>query len=88
MPRKKTDTPERAVKRKYEKAHRKEREERRGQFNTTILRTELEEINEFLKDNGYSKRLLICEGYAALKEIKEGIREPKERYFEDVGQNN
>lgn len=75
MPTKREDTPERMIKRNYENAHKEARNNRRGQFNTTISKKELLEINEFLKANGYSKTQLLYEGYLALQEIAKGERE-------------
>lgn len=74
MPTKREDTPERAIKRKYENAHKEARSNRRGQFNTTISKKKLMEINEFLKANGYTKTQLLYEGYLALQEVAAGDR--------------
>ena len=75
MPTKREDTPEREIRRKYEKAHKEVRNNRRGQFNTTISKKNLTEINEFLKRTGFTKTQLLYEGYLALQEIAEGKRE-------------
>lgn len=75
MPTKREDTHEREIKRKYENAHKEARTNRRGQFNTTISKKKLLEINEFLKANGYSKTQLLYEGYLALQEVAKGERE-------------
>lgn len=75
MPTKREDTPEREIRRKYEQAHKEARNNRRGQFNTTISKKKLTEINEFLKRTGFTKTQLLYEGYLALQEIAEGKRE-------------
>lgn len=75
MPTKREDTPEREIRRKYEQAHKEVRNNRRGQFNTTISKKKLTEINEFLKRTGFTKTQLLYEGYLALQEIAEGKRE-------------
>ena len=75
MPTKLEDTPAREVRRKYENSHKQARNNRRGQFNTTISKKKLAEINEFLKRTGFTKTQLLYEGYLALQEIAEGKRE-------------
>ena len=75
MPTKLEDTSKRKIQRKYEDVHKGERNSRRGQFNTTISKKKLVEINEFLKANGYSKTQLLFEGYIALQEVAKGQRE-------------
>lgn len=51
---------------KYEERHRKERKARSLVWGTSVPREKAEEINEFLKKNGYTKVRLIEAGYKAL----------------------
>lgn len=51
---------------KYEERHREERKARSLVWGTSVPREKAEEINEFLKKNGYTKVRLIEAGYKAL----------------------
>ncbi len=65
----KEDTAKRISRRKYEESHKEERKQTCGNFQTMIPRKEYEEINAFLKEQGFTKVALIEAGYNALKEI-------------------
>lgn len=58
----------REIRRKYEEAHKEERDERRMTWGTTLPREFGNDINKFLKEIGKSKVDLICAGFAALME--------------------
>lgn len=60
--------PMREAQRRYEKNHKEERKQMRGQFTTSIPRKEFDEINAFLEKYNIPKRDLIFEGYYALME--------------------
>lgn len=64
---KKVDTPQRIVRRKYEKEHATERKEKNKVWGTSIERGFAEEIDEFLKENCLSKVELIKAGFKALR---------------------
>lgn len=51
---------------KYEERHKEERKARSLIWGTSVPREKAEEINEFLKKNGYTKVRLIEAGYKAL----------------------
>lgn len=51
---------------KYEERHKEERKARSLVWGTSVPREKTEEINEFLKKNGYTKVRLIEAGYKAL----------------------
>lgn len=51
---------------KYEERHKEERKARSLVWGTSVPREKAEEINEFLKKNGYTKVRLIEAGYKAL----------------------
>lgn len=67
-------TPKQRARRKYEVAHKEEREQATKQFNTRLPSNEYDEIVAFLKKHGIPKVDLIRIGYGALlenyKEIK------------------
>ena len=67
---KKEDTPMRISRRKYEEKNKEKRKQANAQFSTFIPRTDFEEINSFLKENGITKVELIYAGYTALKEMQ------------------
>lgn len=50
----------------YEERHKEERKARSLVWGTSVPREKAEEINEFLKQNGYTKVRLIEAGYKAL----------------------
>ena len=68
-------TPKQRARRKYEVAHKEEREQATKQFNTRLPSDEYEEIVAFLKKHGIPKVDLIRIGYGTLlenyKEIKQ-----------------
>lgn len=68
MNNKKEDTPMRITRRKYEEKNKEKRKQANAQFSTFIPRTDFEEINSFLKENGMTKVELIYAGYTSLKE--------------------
>lgn len=53
---------------KYEERHKEERKARSLVWGTSVPREKAEEINEFLKKNGYTKVRLIEAGYKALRD--------------------
>lgn len=67
MNNKKEDTPMRITRRKYEEKNKEKRKQANAQFSTFIPRTDFEEINSFLKENGITKVELIYAGYTSLK---------------------
>lgn len=67
MNNKKEDTPMRITRRKYEEKNKEKRKQTNAQFSTFIPRTDFEEINSFLKENGITKVELIYAGYTSLK---------------------
>ncbi len=73
---KKEDTPNRIIKRRYEDKHKAERKATNGTFSTYLPRSELEEINAFLKEHEITKVELIRQGYNSLKrQIEQGQKE-------------
>ena len=62
----KENTPQRIANRKYEEKNREKRKATSGNFQTMIPRELLEQINEFLKEYGYTKVELIQAGYGEL----------------------
>ena len=62
----KENTPQRIANRKYEEKNREKRKATSGNFQTMIPRELLEQINEFLKEHGYTKVELIQAGYDEL----------------------
>lgn len=64
---KKEDTPQRIVRRKYETEHAAERKEKNKVWGTSIERGFAEEIDRFLKENRLSKVELIKAGFKALR---------------------
>ena len=62
----KENTPLRIANRKYEEKNREKRKATSGNFQTMIPRELLEQINEFLKEYGYTKVELIQAGYEEL----------------------
>lgn len=67
MNNKKEDTPMRITRRKYEEKNKEKRKQANAQFSTFIPRTDFDEINSFLKENGITKVELIYAGYTSLK---------------------
>lgn len=70
MNNRKEDTPMRITRRRYEEKNKEKRKQANAQFSTFIPRTDFEEINSFLKENGITKVELIYAGYTALKEMQ------------------
>ena len=62
----KEDTPERIVRRRYEERHKEERGQKNKVWGTSIEREFAEEIDAFRKEHGLKKVELIYEGYNAL----------------------
>lgn len=62
----KEDTPERIIRRRYEERHREERVQKYKVWGTSIEREFSDEIDVFLKKHGLKKVELIYEGYNAL----------------------
>ena len=62
----KEDTPERIVRRRYEERHREERVQKNKVWGTSIEREFAEEIDAFLKEHNLKKVELIYEGFNAL----------------------
>lgn len=62
----KENTPQRIANRKYEEKNREKRKATSGNFQTMIPRELLDQINEFLKEYGYTKVELIQAGYEEL----------------------
>jgi len=62
----KEDTPQRLANRKYEEKNKEKRKTTSGNFQTMIPRALFDEINEFLKEYGYTKVELIQAGYEEL----------------------
>ncbi len=69
---KKEDTPSRIIKRRYEEKNKDKRKAANGTFGTYLPRSELEEVNAFLKKYGITKVELIRQGYRALQEQIKG----------------
>ena len=63
---KKPDTERRIARRRYEEKHKDERKATNGTFSTSISRSELDEIEAFLKKNRMTKVELIRAGYRVL----------------------
>ena len=63
---KREDTPQRIVRREYERKHKEERKASHIVWGTSVERQTAEEINTFLKENRISKVELIRAGYNAL----------------------
>lgn len=64
----KTSTPMRESRRRYEEKHKETRKERNRVWGTSLAREYAEEIDEFLKTHNISKVDLIYAGYEALKQ--------------------
>ena len=63
---KKEDTAARIARRKYEERNKEKRNEENKIWGTSLKSVYAEEIDEFLKRNGYTKVQLINAGYKAL----------------------
>ena len=61
-------TPKKEIDKRYEIRHKAERKEKHKVWGTSVERKYAEEIDEFLKERGYTKVQLIEAGYKALIE--------------------
>ena len=61
-------TPKKEIDKRYEARHKVERKEKHKVWGTSVERKYAEEIDEYLKGNGYTKVQLIEAGYKALRE--------------------
>ena len=61
-------TPKKEIDKRYETRHKEERKQRHKVWGTSVERKYAEEIDEFLKGNGYTKVHLIEAGYKVLQE--------------------
>ena len=62
----KEDTPERIVRRRYEERHKEERQKKNKVWGTSIERKFSDKIDAFLKEHKLKKVELIYEGFNAL----------------------
>ena len=60
-------TPKKEIDKRYETRHKEERKEKHKVWGTSVGRKYAEEIDDFLKRNGYTKVQLIGAGYKALQ---------------------
>ena len=60
-------TPKKEIDKRYETRHKEERKEKYKVWGTSVGRKYAEEIDDFLKRNGYTKVQLIEAGYKALQ---------------------
>ena len=60
-------TPKKEIDKRYETRHKEERKEKHKVWGTSVGRKYAEEIDDFLKRNGYKKVQLIEAGYKALQ---------------------
>ena len=60
-------TPKKEIDKRYETRHKEERKEKHKVLGTSVGRKYAEEIDDFLKRNGYTKVQLIEAGYKALQ---------------------
>ena len=70
-------TPKKEIDKRYETKHRKERKERHKVWGTSVRREYAEEVDDFLRRNGYTKVQLIEVGYKVLREEVEEKRKEK-----------
>lgn len=63
----KEDTPQRIVRRKYEETHETERKTKHAVWGTSIERELFDEINAFLQERRLTKVELIKAGYKTLR---------------------
>ena len=61
-------TPKKKIDKRYETSHKEERKQRHKVWGTSVRREYAEEIDDFLRKNGYTKVQLIEAGYKALQE--------------------
>ena len=67
-------TPKKEIDKRYETKHREERKERHKVWGTSVQREYAEEVDDFLRRNGYTKVQLIEVGYKVLREEVEEKR--------------
>ena len=60
-------TPKKEIDKRYETRRKEERKEKHKVWGTSVGRKYAEEIDDFLKRNGYTKVQLIEAGYKALQ---------------------
>ena len=72
------DTPVRLARRKYEAKVKEKRKLASGTFGTMIPRTLFNEINDFLKETGFTKVQLVKAGYNALLNEREQFNKTTE----------
>ena len=60
-------TPKKVINKRYEDKHKAERKAKNAVFGTSMPRGDLEKLNVFLKENGFTKKQLIYEGWEVLK---------------------
>ena len=70
-------TPKKEIDKRYEIKHKQERKERHKVWGTSVRREYAEEVDDFLKRNGYTKVQLIEVGYKVLREEVEEKRKEK-----------
>ena len=70
-------TPKKEIDKRYETKHKQERKERHKVWGTSVRREYAEEVDDFLKRNGYTKVHLIEVGYKVLREEVEEKRKEK-----------
>ena len=70
-------TPKKEIDKRYETKHREERKERHKVWGTSVRREYAEEVDDFLRRNGYTKVQLIEVGYKVLREEVEEKRKEK-----------
>ncbi len=61
-------TPKKEIDKRYETRHKEERKQRHKVWGTSVERKYAEEIDDFLKEKGYTKVQLIEAEYKALQE--------------------
>ena len=70
-------TPKKEIDKRYETKHKQERKERHKVWGTSVRREYAEEVDVFLRRNGYTKVQLIEVGYKVLREEVEEKRKEK-----------
>ena len=60
-------TPKKVINKRYEDKHKAERKAKNAVFGTSMPRGDLEKLNAFLEESGFSKKQLIYEGWEVLK---------------------
>ena len=71
-------TPKKEIDKRYETKHKQERKERHKVWGTSVRREYAEEVDDFLRRNGYTKVQLIEVGYKVLRgEVEEKRKEKR-----------